>query len=185
MRKRYHIKKPKNQVGATLLVGLIILLLMTFIGLAAIRGSGMQELMAGNMRDRQLAFQAAEAALRLAEAELSDVSGKTISFADEPESGSGYFQEMSGSSAIEFWLEFDWENDSISPDIDDMNLSGVASQPRYVVERIEGSVWSGNDGGPIDHTNQANAEPPEYYRITSRGVGSSDSTIVILQSTAP
>ncbi|KJS73675.1 MAG: pilus assembly protein PilX [Pseudomonas sp. BICA1-14] len=58
------------QRGAVLLVALIMLLLLTILGAAAMRDTNLQERMAGNMRDHNLAFQAAEAALRFAEQEV-------------------------------------------------------------------------------------------------------------------
>ena len=59
-----------RQRGAVLLVALIMLLLLTILGAAAMRDTNLQERMAGNMRDHDLAFQAAEAALRFAEQEV-------------------------------------------------------------------------------------------------------------------
>ncbi|MEZ3184022.1 pilus assembly protein PilX [Pseudomonas sp. LM13] len=59
-----------RQRGAVLLVALIMLLLLTILGAAAMRDTNLQERMAGNMRDHTLAFQAAEAALRFAEQEV-------------------------------------------------------------------------------------------------------------------
>ena len=53
--------------GAVLVVSLLILAMMTIIGVAAMDTSVMEEKMAGNMRDRNIAFQAAESALRLGE----------------------------------------------------------------------------------------------------------------------
>ena len=50
---------PSKQQGAVLLVALIMLLLLTVIGVAAMRDTNLQERMAGNMRDHALAFQAA------------------------------------------------------------------------------------------------------------------------------
>lgn len=61
-----------QQRGAVLLVSLIMLLLLTIIGTAAMRDTNLQERMAGNMRDHHLAFQAAEAALRFAEQGIKD-----------------------------------------------------------------------------------------------------------------
>jgi type IV pilus assembly protein PilX len=55
---------PLSQAGSALIVALIFLLLMTLLGTAAMRGSSTQERMAGNSRDWNLAFQAAEAGLR-------------------------------------------------------------------------------------------------------------------------
>lgn len=57
----------KRQRGAVLLIALIMLLLLTIIGMAGMRDTNMQEKMAGNLRDQNLAFQAAEAGLRFAE----------------------------------------------------------------------------------------------------------------------
>jgi type IV pilus assembly protein PilX len=58
----------KRQQGAALIIGLIILVVLTLIGVQAMRSSIVQERMAGNMRERNVAFQAAEAALRVGEA---------------------------------------------------------------------------------------------------------------------
>jgi hypothetical protein len=59
-----------NQSGMVLLVALVMVGLMSIIAVAAIRGSNMQEAMAGNLRDRNLAFQSAEAGLRIGEANV-------------------------------------------------------------------------------------------------------------------
>lgn len=58
----------RSQKGAALIIGLIILVVLTLIGVQAMRTSIVQERMAGNMRERHVAFQAAEAALRVGEA---------------------------------------------------------------------------------------------------------------------
>lgn len=68
-----------QQQGAVLLVALIMLLLLTIIGAAAMRDTNLQERMAGNMRDHNLAFQAAEAALRFAEQEVKTDYSNLIS----------------------------------------------------------------------------------------------------------
>jgi type IV pilus assembly protein PilX len=57
-----------RQCGASLVVVLLLLLIMTLLGLAAMRGTIMEERMTANMTDRNLAFQATEAALREGEA---------------------------------------------------------------------------------------------------------------------
>src|SRR5690554_6556033 len=58
---------PRRQSGTALIVALIFLLVMTLIGSTAMRSATLQERMAGNARDWNLAFQSAEAALREAE----------------------------------------------------------------------------------------------------------------------
>lgn len=54
---------PRAQRGAALIVSLLILLLMTIIGITSMQTTTLEERMAGNMRDLNLAFQSAEAAL--------------------------------------------------------------------------------------------------------------------------
>lgn len=56
-----------SQKGSVLLVCLVMLLALTFIGLGAMTNSTMQERIVGGARDQNVAFQAAEAALRAGE----------------------------------------------------------------------------------------------------------------------
>jgi len=56
-----------RQDGAILVVSLLLLLVMTLLGLTAMQVTRMEERMAGNARDMDLAFQSAEAGLRDAE----------------------------------------------------------------------------------------------------------------------
>lgn len=60
-------RSARDQRGAVLIVGLIILVVLTMLGIQAMRTNLAQERMASNMRERNLAFQTAESALRLAE----------------------------------------------------------------------------------------------------------------------
>lgn len=52
--------------GVVLVTGLLILVVMTVLGLGAMRGTILQERMAGNLKEQASAFQAAEAALQAA-----------------------------------------------------------------------------------------------------------------------
>lgn len=69
-RKQNFPVMPRGQGGGTLAIVLILLLIMTLLGLAALRSTLLQERMAGSMRDRGISFQAAESALREAELRL-------------------------------------------------------------------------------------------------------------------
>lgn len=75
----------RRQHGISLVIVLILLIVMSVLGLAVLRSSAMQERMTANLRDRNLAFQAAETALRVAQqdvlgnAAISDLQyGKTL-----------------------------------------------------------------------------------------------------------
>ncbi|MDR6235384.1 pilus assembly PilX family protein [Pseudomonas oryzihabitans] len=61
---------PSSQRGAILIVTLVMLLLLTLLALGSMRGTTLEERMAGNLRDESQAFQAAEMAQRTAEAVL-------------------------------------------------------------------------------------------------------------------
>ncbi len=63
-----------RQQGVVLITGLILLVLLTIIGVTASRSTLLEERMAGNMKDQNVAFQSAEAALRVAENYLTGVS---------------------------------------------------------------------------------------------------------------
>ncbi|MBD8871994.1 PilX N-terminal domain-containing pilus assembly protein [Rhodanobacter sp. DHB23] len=58
----------RAQRGIALVVALILLVLITLVGLAAMHGTIMQQRMASNQYDREQAFQSAEAAVRVASA---------------------------------------------------------------------------------------------------------------------
>ncbi len=62
----------KKQSGAALVTGLIFLVILTLLGISAVRTASMEERMSGNLRDRNLALQAAEMALRYAEQHIRD-----------------------------------------------------------------------------------------------------------------
>ncbi len=74
-----------RQQGISLVIVLILLIVMSVLGVAVLRSSAMQERMTANLRDRNLAFQAAETALRVAQEDvlgnpaISDLQyGKTL-----------------------------------------------------------------------------------------------------------
>jgi type IV pilus assembly protein PilX len=59
-----------RQSGVALITGLIFLVVLTMIGVTAARMATLEERMSGNMRDRAIAMQAAEMALRDAERDI-------------------------------------------------------------------------------------------------------------------
>lgn len=57
----------KKQTGFVLISALIFLVLMIYLGLAMFRGFGLDEMMAGNLREKSRATEAAQAAIDYAE----------------------------------------------------------------------------------------------------------------------
>ncbi len=174
---------PHSQRGVVLIIGLIMVLLMAIIGVSAIRGSNMQEVMVGNMKDRNQAFQAAEAGLRVGESQMQ-TSGDTLVF----ENKDGLFtnQNLAGSllGSVSLWGEDIWKTHAVSIGKSKLDL-GLPKQPDYVVERLEvGASGASASGDAIEYgANVEEAGPSVLYRITSRGFGASESSVVILQST--
>lgn len=65
------IQHKNKQTGATLIVCLIILAVMTVLGLSSIRSSNLELKMSASQRDHSIAFQAAESALKTIERQLA------------------------------------------------------------------------------------------------------------------
>jgi type IV pilus assembly protein PilX len=63
----------RRQQGAVLFVGLMLLLLMALLGVAGMQATTLQERMAGNYRNYNLAFQHAEATVRQREKEVDNI----------------------------------------------------------------------------------------------------------------
>lgn len=80
-----HVMHPKpfarSQSGVSLAVVMVLLLMMSALGIAVLRSTALQERMSANLRDRSLAFQAAEATMRFAQ---DQVLGAVPANPDEP-----------------------------------------------------------------------------------------------------
>lgn len=175
MRKKFFGIAIQRQQGAVLIIGLIMLLLLTVIGISSIRGTGLQERMAGNARDHSLAFQAAEAGLRSAENYLSGASIKPFS------AGVGYHQDLTETSPPHFWLESDWKDKAVT--LADDTLVGVGEQPKYAIEQLEVSLSPGNYGSAVDQQSLDSMAEREVYRVTARGLGGTKDSEALIQST--
>lgn len=130
--------KQKRQAGAILFTSLIFLLLLSMIVLAALRTGTLEERMAANARNRQVALQAAEAVLRNAEVTLFTGAAFTSNFDSYPDSGgnlsNGYYMAPASSIPLK-WKSVDW-SDATKTLTNGATLSGVNTQPRYIVEII-------------------------------------------------
>ncbi|WP_160280066.1 pilus assembly PilX family protein [Cellvibrio mixtus] len=173
----------QSQRGMVLIVGLIMVLLMSIIGVAAIRGSNTQEAMAGNMRDRNQAFQATEAALRTAELNVA-ANGSKMVF----ENKNGLLTNQNLKDApfgpVARWAGATWDTNSIAINKSDIDLK-LTKMPAYVVEKVEveGPAAAAMGESTEYGANVEQAGNSVIYRITARGYGGSEKSEVILQST--
>lgn len=162
-----------NQRGAVLIVSLMILVILTLLGITAMQTTTFQEKMAGNMRSRELSFQAAEAALRQGEAFLE---GAGLLDFKSTINAKGLYQAPSVGKDP-WWTTLAWDdNDSVAIDRD---IEGTVARPRYIIEELgvaqASSVKNIAAGIPLPQSRN--------YRITARGVGGTAGVVVILQST--
>ncbi|MGF1615871.1 MAG: PilX N-terminal domain-containing pilus assembly protein [Gammaproteobacteria bacterium] len=161
-----------NQRGAALLIGLIMLVLLTLLGVTGMQTTAMQERMAGNMRDRDLALQAAEAALRGAErvlqgASLPDFDGSDCYYPTQPYTNAPLHTTVS------------WTTSSAQTCAVTTALAAIAEQPRYLIEALPPIPASGT-GGSSKFGALADVG---VYRVTARGVGGTAAAVVMLEAT--
>lgn len=161
-----------RQEGAALVTGLIFMLVLTIIVVSALRSATLEERMAANARNRQLALQAAEAVLREAEAVIN--SGATPFDPFTPASftsacTNGLCTVANGDTPR--WKTVDW-NDATQTRTFANNasdLAGVQAQPRYIIEIA---------GFPPPHQPGQKCNPV-LYRVTSRGVGMDNAAVFV------
>lgn len=164
----HEIKQKSRQRGVVLVTGLIFLVMMTLLGVTAMQATMLEEKMAGNLRDENLAFQAAEAALREGEMFLEQITLPTFD-------GSNGLYHYASFPAPDPITWSGWPTSGITITA---TLTGVASQPRYIIEQLV-TVPSGT-GGSVQQS--ATIMTSNMYRIIARGVGGTETAVVILQS---
>ena len=162
-----------TQRGVVLVVSLMLLLVMTVIGVTAMQTTSLQERMAGNARDHNLAFQAAESGVRDAENFIRGVAALSIF------DGSGGLYGVTDTTSDP--LELNTLSGSIKH-YSDTGLAGIYTQPLYFVQHkgtIIGSQGSLNIGGYGKFKGTGNVS---IFEITARGTGGKDTTQVVLRS---
>ena len=159
------------QSGAVLIISLIMLLLLALISTTAIQFTSLEEKMAGNMRDKNLAFQSAESALNVAEASLNPPTVLPV-FVDA--GTDGFYSDTSiipTAAAIltdSFWTANLHATSPVN------TLGNGIAPPVYIIQKL-----------PVACFKVACPQASDFstpYRITVRATGGSTNTVVILQS---
>ena len=156
-----------KQRGTALIVAMVMLLVLTLLGVTAIRNTTLQERMAGNLRDSNLAFQAAERALRDGEKFLRSPTLPPFTGAN----GLLVMHDQAGEGA--FWSSYDWVGNGRAA----AGVLEVASAPLYVIEELPPVPVAGGSErfGPLPDIG--------FYRVTAQGVGGTSDAVSILQTT--
>lgn len=154
----------QSQTGVALPIVMILLIVIAVLATSGMRDTAMQERMAGNMRDREAAFQAAEAALREGETWLQANQMTALSHAP-----------MTQVTAMQ------WDGVSPAPIGTRPGLYPTGSElqlsadPVYYVGPPD-LLWA-NAGVEVG------IESPRYlYPVIARGVGGTDNTVVVLKT---
>jgi type IV pilus assembly protein PilX len=170
------IAMPKREAGVALIISLVLLLVMTILGLAAVRGISSEERMVAQTYDRTVAFQAAEATLRGAE-NLIELGQS------EPAVGTGCALKAAGPdmvmvcsppdpAATPRWLDSAFT--SWTPAVATGTGSFVIT-PDYFIEYLGKTFSCGFD--PVNDANTC-----KRYRITVRSKPGNGRAAVTLQS---
>lgn len=172
---------PHNrQHGASLIVALLFLIILTVLGLVAVRSSTLQERMAGNDRDRATAFEAAEATLRDAERDI--LQNVTAANAFDATCTAGLC--LPATTATPRWNAVSWAGTT-------SRVYGVGSgagtypvdvvqPPRYVIELLP-DVPAGA-GNSMNANARSSTTGGTAYRITARAWGRRATTQAMLQT---
>ncbi len=155
-RSRHTRTLPHRQSGATLIIALIFLVILSLLGASVASNNTLQERMAGNTRNHDLALQAAEYALRIADNARNtwkngpwDVNndGLWAAYNDSHRNDTPYWRTAFTCSS----------SDRVS-----VTISGTGVSSCYVIERV---------------TNGVNT-----FRVTARGEAPGNA-IAVLQAT--
>lgn len=152
---RHPHTSPYRQRGAALVVTLLLLLVVTLLGLAAMRGTLLQERMAANAIARGFAFQVAEAVLREAE-------GFATSKPPAPTAGCTNGVCAAPKKAVPVWHAANfWESNS-GWALAQAETDGI--RPKYVIEPYGTGTSSCTQG--IDMSAEECDGETTIYRIT-------------------
>ncbi len=170
-----------RQRGAVLVVGLILLVVVSLLGTVAYGVATQQERISGNTRDRMLAFDMAESALRFCEAAINSPAFVPLGGVDQPLNGLYVAPAIvAGDTSGPRYETIDWTNDALVRE-----LTFPAGSDRYAIRPACIAEDTGSFFEPDRSCGQeigcAEIER-QSFRVTARGYGVRPDTIVDVQS---
>jgi type IV pilus assembly protein PilX len=183
MRHQRKLKSPSRQRGVVLFVALILLLILSLLGVTAARMQTTEERMARNEDNRQIGAQAAEAALRAAEAGLTTGVYSATQFASN---GNGFYELNPATGSVV--PGFNWSTpgaaitypDPANPMPALTALPAAAQSPKYIIENLPAVAMPGDSIEQQQYA--APVSPVTVYRVTANATGADSSSTTILQS---
>jgi len=169
-----NLKLPNRQRGVVLIVSLVMLLVVTLLAVSSMQGTVLEEKMAGNTKDRNLAFQTTESAIREAEDYIEGVVSLGSFNGNAGLFGLTDAEPYYGSSAT-------WSD--ATQHVVAAAAYGSYDTPLYFIKHfttVTGTEGAMNMSGYGDNKGTGDVS---IFKITSRGTGgSADSAEVILRS---
>jgi type IV pilus assembly protein PilX len=175
--------------GFVLVMALVFLVLLTLIGISSLNTTSLEEKMAHNIRDKNLALQSADSVVSSVSWAIQRPVITIDTLVPTTASGTdGLHSNITGSPTEPAWKSINWQSSSdlISyPTLPGGTPAGdalqfVASQPRYIVEQL--SEAQNCDPRVL---NLPTEKSPRciLFRVTARGVGGTAAAIAVAQGT--
>lgn len=170
-----YLPSNNRQSGVVLVLSLIMLILLIIIGLTGVRVTSLEEKMAGNSKDQNLAFQTAEAAIRAGEANIEAVVAIAAFNGTNGLYGiNNTTYNVTSSSAWTTGNSAEFNS----------GFSDIKTQPRYFIKHISttddtSAGASVNIGGYGESTA---GTAVSYFTVTAKGTGGRDSSQIFLQT---
>lgn len=166
----------KRQRGAVLIMALLLVVVMTMLGVSAMQGAVLEERMAGNAHDHNMAFQSAESGLRDAAAWLLGLVARP----DANATASSGIYEVGALGGGMMDYAFDWTAKGRNYGTGTSHAAGDFSYhsalPTYVVEETAFVRDS------FDPEAAATGQGKYYYTVSSIGYGGSGASEAVAQS---
>ncbi|MDH5179400.1 MAG: pilus assembly protein [Gammaproteobacteria bacterium] len=159
-----YFNRPAGQSGVALIIGLVLLLTLTILGIGALSTTSLEQRMAGNMGDLNLAFNAAESSSEI----YANYIINNSNFPRVKNMPEGWWDQPGYGAS--------WWNGSADTFTFGSPIPEVSSQPRIIVE--DAGLFT-RDSDVIGHAYGASGT--EKLRLTTRGTGYSNNAQVIIQ----
>ena len=167
------------QRGIALFISLVILMLLTIAGVAAVQTTQLQARMARNAHDNLVAVQAAEWALREGERFLLSAVPDAARYTDA--GTDGLWRPADFGDAPVWQVESVWA-DGGRGSRRAASVAGAVAAPRYLIEWL--TTLTGPDNPHLlEQSTIVRAPRTAMFRITARGFGATPNARAQLQST--
>lgn len=167
------MQNPHGQSGMTLVVSLVILITLTILGLTSMQATRTEISMAGNLRESDFTFNAAEVGLSNAEGFVAISASKSVY--TDPDTG----LYSKSDDDPDYYLDVTW----VGAQNATTTLPHAADQPKFIVKYL--GDRSQNDAATLNIGGYGSGLPGKTvsnFRITSKGVGQTSNSVRFVQS---